>query len=58
MLLSMAVADVIELLTADGRVNTFVVDDSLFELTNCRKTKLGFRVFDHVSMKYKKDTAL
>jgi hypothetical protein len=53
-LLSKAVADVVEPLTADDRVNAFVVDDSLFERTSCRKTELGSRVFDHVSMKYKK----
>ncbi len=50
-LLSKAVADVVEPLTADDRVNAFVVDDSLFERTSCRKTELGSRVFDHVSMK-------
>ena len=53
-LLSKAVADAVEPLTADDRVNAFVVDDSLFERTSCRKTELGSRVFDHVSMKYKK----
>jgi hypothetical protein len=53
-LLSKAVADVVEPLTADDRVNAFIVDDSLFERTSCRKTELGSRVFDHVSMKYKK----
>ena len=38
----------------DDRVNAFVVDDSLFEHTSCRKTELGSRVFDHVSMNYRK----
>ncbi len=47
-------ADTVEPLTNEDRVNAFVVDDSLFELTSCRKTELGSRVFDHVSMKYRK----
>lgn len=53
-LLSKKVADTVEPLTADDRVNAFVVDDSLFERTSCKKTELGSRVFDHVSMKYRK----
>ena len=53
-LLSRKVADTIEPLTNDDRVNAFVVDDSLFERTSCKKTELGSRVFDHVSMKYRK----
>ena len=51
-LLSKAVADTVEPLTDDSRINAFVVDDSLFERTSCRKTELGSRVFDHTSMKY------
>ncbi|MBP3208461.1 MAG: transposase [Oscillospiraceae bacterium] len=53
-LLSRKVADSVEPLTGDDRVNAFVVDDSLFERTSCRKTELGSKVFDHVSMKYRK----
>ena len=53
-LLSKKVADTIKPLTSADRVNAFVVDDSLFERTSCRKTELGSRVFDHVSMKYRK----
>ena len=53
-LLSKAVADSVEPLTGDDRVNAFVVDDSLFERTSCKKTELGSRVFDHVSMRYRK----
>jgi len=53
-LLSQKVADTVEPLTGDDRVNAFVVDDSLFERTSCKKTELGSRVFDHVSMKYRK----
>lgn len=53
-LLSKKVADTIEPLTGDDRINAFVVDDSLFERTSCRKTELRSRVFDHVDMKYRK----
>ncbi len=41
-------------LTDDKRVNVFILDDSLFERTSCKKRELGSRVFDHVDMKYKK----
>ena len=51
-LLSKKVADTVEPLTNENRVNAFVVDDSLFERTSCKKTELGSRVFDHASMKY------
>ena len=53
-LLSKKVADKVEPLTNDDRINAFVVDDSLFERTSCKKTELGSRVFDHTSMKYRK----
>ena len=53
-LLSKKAAETVEPLTDGSRVNAFVVDDSLFERTSCRKTELGSRVFDHVSMKYRK----
>ncbi len=52
-LLSKAVADKIEPLTDESRINAFVVDDSLFERTSCRKTELGSRVFDHTTMRYR-----
>lgn len=35
-------------------MNAFVVDDTLFERTSCRKTELGSRVFDHTKMQYAK----
>ena len=44
----------IEPLTGEDRINAFVVDDSLFERTSCKKTELGSRVFDHTSMRYTK----
>lgn len=53
-LLSKKVADAVEPLTGNDRVNAFVVDDSLYEKTSCKRTELGSRVFDHVSMKYRK----
>ena len=53
-LLSKAVIDTLEPLTNEDRVNAFVVDDSLFERTSCKKTELSSRVFDHVSMRYTK----
>ena len=53
-LLSKKVADTVEPLTSEDRVNAFVVDDSLFERTSCKKTELGSRVFDHASMRYTK----
>ena len=53
-LLSKKVADTIEPLTSEERVNAFIVDDSLFERTSCKHTELGSRVFDHTSMKYRK----
>jgi hypothetical protein len=53
-LLSKKVVDKVEPLTDDERVNAFIVDDSLFGRTSCKKTELGSRVFDHTSMKYRK----
>lgn len=41
-------------LTDDERVNVFIVDDSLFNRTGCKKTELASRVFDHTDMRYKK----
>ena len=51
-LLSKAVADTVEPLTKEDRVNVFVVDDTLFERTSCKKTELGSKVFDHTTMRY------
>ncbi len=41
-------------LTDEKRTNVFIVDDTLFERTSCKKTELGSRVFDHTDMTYKK----
>ena len=52
--LSKKIADAIEPLTDEDRINAFVVDDSLFERSSVKKTELGSKVFDHTTMKYKK----
>ncbi len=41
-------------LTNEDRTNVFIVDDSLFNRSSCKKTELGSRVFDHTDMSYKK----
>lgn len=53
-LLSKKVIDSLEPLTSDDRINAFIVDDSLFERTSCKKTELGAKVFDHCDRRYKK----
>ena len=42
-------------LTDQERKNVFIIDDSLFNRTSCKKTELGSRVFDHTDMHFKKD---
>ncbi|MBT8931778.1 hypothetical protein BTI56_02675 [Lactobacillus delbrueckii subsp. bulgaricus] len=41
-------------LTYDQRADCFVFDDSLYSRTGYKKTELAAKVFDHVSMTYKK----
>ena len=41
-------------LTDDNRKNVFIIDDSLFRRTSCKKTELGSKVFDHTDMRFKK----
>jgi hypothetical protein len=41
-------------LTSKDRQDVFIIDDSLFRRTGGKKTELCSRVFDHVSMKYKR----
>lgn len=41
-------------LTDDSRKNVFIIDDSLYNRSSCKKTELGSRVFDHTGMNYKK----
>ena len=40
-------------LTNQERKNVFIIDDSLFNRTSCKKTELGSRVFDHTDMHFK-----
>lgn len=51
-LLSKEVVDTIEPLTGDDRINAFIIDDSLFERTSCKRTELGSRVFDHATKRH------
>ena len=41
-------------LTNQERKNVFIIDDSLFSRTSCKKTELGSKVFDHTDMHFKK----
>ena len=41
-------------LTDPERKNVFIIDDSLFNRTSCKKTELGSKVFDHTNMHFKK----
>lgn len=45
--------DIRDLTTAE-RKNVFIIDDSLFNRTSCKKTELGSKVFDHTDMHFKK----
>lgn len=40
-------------LTSENRADVFIVDDSLFNRSSCKKTELGSRVFDHTDMRFK-----
>lgn len=53
-LASEIIHDEIENLTDEKRANVFIVDDTLFHRTSCKKTELGSRVLDHVRMKFRK----
>ncbi len=41
-------------LTSENRDDCFVIDDSLYERAGYKRTEMASRVFDHVSMRYKK----
>ena len=41
-------------LTSEDRQDVFIIDDSLFKRTGGQKTELCSRVFDHVTMKYRR----
>ena len=53
-LASTIINDEVKELTDEKRSNVFVLDDTLFNRTNCKKTELGSKVFDHTNMRYKK----
>lgn len=53
-LASEIINDEIENLTDEKRANVFIIDDTLFNRTSCKKTELGSRVFAHVGMKFRK----
>ena len=53
-LTSTIINDDVRDLTDENRVNVFIVDDTLFNRTSCKKTELGSKVFDHTEMNYKK----
>lgn len=54
MLASQIINDEVKCLTEEKRSNVFIIDDTLFNRTSCKKTELGSRVFDHVEMKFRK----
>lgn len=37
----------------EKRSNVFILDDTLFNRTSCKKTELASKVFDHTNMRYK-----
>lgn len=41
-------------LTSDDRKDVFIIDDTLYARTGYKKSELVSKVFDHVTMKYKK----
>jgi hypothetical protein len=41
-------------LTSDDRADVFIIDDSLYERAGFKRTQMASKVFDHVSMKFKK----
>lgn len=41
-------------LTNQERKNVFIIDDSFFSRTSCKKTELESKVFDHTDMYFKK----
>ncbi|WP_036613623.1 IS4 family transposase [Oribacterium sp. P6A1] len=41
-------------LTSNDRADVFIIDDSLYERAGYKRTQMASKVFDHVTMKYKK----
>jgi hypothetical protein len=48
------IRDFFDPLTSKDRKDVLIIDDSLYERAGYKKTQLASRVFDHVSMKFKK----
>ena len=57
-LASQIINDEVKNLTDESRTNVFIIDDTLFNRTSCKKIELGSKVFDHVEMKFRKDFRL
>ena len=53
-LASTIINDEVKDLTDEKRSNVFILDDTLFNRTSCKRTELGSKVFDHTNMQYKK----
>lgn len=53
-LASTIINDEVKELTDEKRSNVFILDDTLFNRTSCKRTELGSKVFDHTNMRYKK----
>lgn len=54
-LLSAAVVrDFMQRLTSKDRKDVFIIDDTLFGRSSCKKTGMAARVFDHTDMRYRK----
>lgn len=51
---STIINDEVKDLTDEKRSNVFILDDTLFNRTSCKRTELGSKVFDHTNMQYKK----
>lgn len=54
MLSEMVVNQFMRALTSDSREDAFIIDDTLYARTGYKKSELVAKVFDHVTMKYKK----
>ena len=48
------ISSIMIFVTDHERKNVFIIDDSLFDRTSCKKTELGSKVFDHTDMHFKK----
>lgn len=51
---STIINDEVKDLTDEKRSNVFILDDTLFNRTSCKRTEPGSKVFNHTNMRYKK----